>query len=43
MNVDDPFLMGVPYTMWMGLLVSLLFVVLAYLAAMTNKDEDHAD
>lgn len=42
-NVDDPFLLGIPYTMWMGFLVSILFVVLAYLVSIVNKEERHAD
>jgi len=42
-NEASPFLLGVPYTMWMGFLVSILFVVLAYLVSIINKEENHAD
>jgi hypothetical protein len=42
-NEVSPFLLGVPYTMWMGFLVSILFVVLAYLVSIINKEENHAD
>lgn len=42
-NEANPFLLGIPYTMWMGFLVSVLFVVLAYLVSIINKEENHAD
>ncbi|MGI9551949.1 MAG: hypothetical protein ACR2MT_12165 [Aurantibacter sp.] len=42
-NEADPYLLGIPYTMWMGFLVSVLFVVLAYLVSLINKEENHAD
>lgn len=42
-NDSSPFLLGVPYTMWMGFLVSVLFVVLAYLVSIINKEENNAD
>jgi len=38
-----PYLLGLPYTLWMGILVSILFVVLAYLVSLINKEEPHAD
>lgn len=42
-NEANPFLLGIPYTMWMGFLVSVLFVVLAFLVSLINKEENHAD
>lgn len=43
----NPYLLGIPYTMWMGFLVSVLFVLLAYLVSVVNnkdnKEENHAD
>jgi len=42
-NEASPYLLGVPYSMWMGFLVSVLFVVLAYLVSNINKEENHAD
>jgi predicted membrane channel-forming protein YqfA (hemolysin III family) len=40
---SHPFLWGIPYTMWMGLLVSIFFVVLTYLVSLINKEENNAD
>lgn len=42
-NETGPFLMGIPYTMWMGFVISVLFVVLAFLVSFINKEENHAD
>ncbi|MFH6604396.1 hypothetical protein ACEZ3G_12965 [Maribacter algicola] len=42
-NESGPYVLGIPYTMWMGFLVSVLFVVLAYLVSMVNKEDRHAD
>ena len=42
-NEANPYLLGIPYTMWMGFLVSVLFVVLAYLVSIIHKEEQHAD
>ena len=39
----SPYLFSIPYTMWMGFLVSVLFVVLAYLVSIINKEDNHAD
>lgn len=39
----NPYIMGIPYTMWMSFLVSVLFVVLAYLVSIINNNENHAD
>lgn len=39
----NPYVLGVPYTMWMSFLVSVLFVFLAYLVSIVNKEDDHAD
>ena len=37
----SPKLAGVPYTMWTGVLVSILFVVLAYLASRWQQKDFH--
>jgi len=42
-NKVSPFLLGIPFTMWMGFIVSILFVVLAYFVSIINKEENHAD
>lgn len=42
-NEAYPFLLGIPYSMWMAFLISVLFVVLAYLVSLVNKDDHHAD
>lgn len=42
-NETKPYLLGIPYTMWMGFLVSVLFVILAYLVSTINNKENHAD
>ena len=42
-NEAEPAIGGIPYSMWMGFVVSVLFVVLAYLVSISNKDQDHAD
>lgn len=42
-NQTDPELFGLSYTMWMGFLISVLFVVLAYLVSLINKENKHAD
>ncbi|MRI00551.1 hypothetical protein GH721_08380 [Kriegella sp. EG-1] len=39
----EPYIMGVSYTMFMGFLVSVLFVVLAFLVSLVNKEKEHAD
>lgn len=40
---SSPYLLGVPYTMWMGLLVSVLYVILAYIASTLNRENKNAD
>lgn len=42
-NEANPYLFGIPYTMWMGFLVSVLFIVLAYMVSIINKEENRAD
>lgn len=42
-NESSPYLLGVPYTMWMGLLVSVLYVILAYIASTLNRENKNAD
>lgn len=42
-NEFKPTLIGVPYTMWMGFLVSTIFVLLTYFVAIIFKEktDDH--
>ena len=40
---SKPFLMGIPYTMWMGFLVSIFFVLLTLLVSLTHKEKKNAD
>lgn len=40
---SQPFLMGIPYTMWMGFLVSIFFVLLTLLVSLTQKEGKNAD
>ncbi|WP_299535845.1 hypothetical protein [Ulvibacterium sp.] len=42
-HVAGPFVLGFPYALWTGLLVSFLFVILAYLVSVINKEENNAD
>lgn len=42
-NQARPYFFGIPYTMWMGFLVSVVFVVLAFLVSIVNREENHAD
>lgn len=42
-NESTPYMFGIPYTMWMGLLVSILYVVLAYIVSTLNKENKNAD
>lgn len=42
-HITEPFIMGMPYTLWAGLLVSFLFVILAYLVSVIHKEENNAD
>ena len=42
-NESDPSWYGIPYTLWMSFLISVIFVVLAYLVSMVNKEEKNAD
>ncbi|MBC6998474.1 hypothetical protein [Cytophaga sp. FL35] len=43
MGKTEPNFLGMPYTMWMGFLVSVLFVLLAYGVSRIQKRNDHAD
>ena len=36
-NRSYPFIVGIPYTMWVGFLVSILFVALAYVLSILRK------
>lgn len=38
-----PFFMGIPYTMWMGFLVSVFFVILTLLVSLNQNEENNAD
>ncbi|MEO9893208.1 hypothetical protein [Aurantibacter sp.] len=42
-GIVNPFILGVCYTMFMGFLVSVLFVILAFLVSLVNKEKEHAD
>jgi len=42
-NESAPYLFGIPYTMWMGLLVSILYVIMAYMISILNKENKNAD
>ncbi len=39
----EPRLAGVPYTMWTGFLVSILFLIMAYLVSITRKGSNDAN
>jgi len=39
----SPYLLGIPFTMWVSFVVSVVFVVLAYLVSLMNKEDNHAD
>ena len=39
----NPHIKGIPYTMWAAFLISILFVFLAYLVSVVNKENTHAD
>lgn len=41
--VTEPYIIGLPYTLWVGLLVSFLFIILAYLVSIIYKEENNAD
>lgn len=38
-NEMNPFLLGLPYTLWVGIAVSVIFVFLAYLVSINSKKE----
>ena len=40
-NQVEPDLAGIPYTMWIGFVVSIVFVVLAYLASVAHQKADN--
>lgn len=42
-NESDPSLFAIPFTLWMSFLISVIFVVLAYLVSLINKEKEHAD
>ncbi len=42
-NESDPSWYGIPFTLWMSFLISVLFVVLAYLVSLINKEKKNAD
>ena len=39
----EPRLAGIPYTMWAGFLVSIIFLVMAYLVSITRKGSNDAN
>lgn len=42
-NESDPSFLEIPFTMWASFLISVVFVVLAYLASLTHKEKNDAD
>ncbi|MEQ6119202.1 hypothetical protein [Reichenbachiella sp. MALMAid0571] len=45
-GIYEPMLFGVPYSLWMGILVAILLVFLTYLGTKVhpgNGEEDHND
>lgn len=42
-HITEPYIMGLPYTLWAGLLVSFLFIILTYLVSIIYKKENDAD
>ena len=42
-NESDPSWFGIPFTLWASFLISVIFVVLAYLVSIVNKEKKHAD
>ncbi|TMM58582.1 hypothetical protein FEE95_03900 [Maribacter algarum] len=42
-NESNPSWYGIPFTLWSSFLISVLFVVLAYLVSLVNKEKKHAD
>lgn len=42
-NESNPSWFGIPFTLWASFLISVIFVVLAYLVSLVNKEKKHAD
>lgn len=42
-NESNPSVFGIPFTLWASFLISVLFVFLAYLVSLVNKEKKHAD
>jgi len=42
-NQSNPSVMGIPFTLWASFLISILFVILAYLVSYVNKEQEDAD
>lgn len=42
-NESNPSWYGIPFTLWVSFLISVIFVVLAYLVSIVNKEKEHAD
>ena len=42
-NESNPSWFGIPFTLWASFLISAIFVVLAYLVSLVNKEKKHAD
>lgn len=40
---SNPSWFGIPFTLWASFLISVIFVVLAYLVSLVNKEKKHAD
>lgn len=42
-NESNPSAFGIPFTLWASFLISAVFVVLAYLVSLVNKEQKDAD
>ena len=42
-NKSNPSVFGIPFTLWASFLISMLFIVLAYLVSLVNREQTDAD
>ena len=42
-NESNPSWHGIPFTLWASFLISVIFVLLAYLVSKIHKEKEHAD
>ena len=40
-NTSTPTLWGIPFTMWMGFVISVLLVLFTYMARIIQQKDDH--